>query len=507
MRIIIVEDEPNTRDGLMGIIKRHTQHEIVYAAVNGKEGLEKIRQFKPDLVISDIKMPEMDGLSMFQKLYEEGEEFCSLLLTGYSEFEYARTALRLDVMEYILKPLDVEAFLETLKRVEHKIEKTMVEKISPSQLLFSYIFGTKEEKIRLLPRVEETLQVNKKIQSSLFLVKCGNIARESMTEMMEETKTVLSAMCMENYYLIFLSQDMGFLVLVADTERNKSLKRMFQIKVMEKISRISPCFCSYTTIFGLNQLEEEISHLKDMIRHSFSFKVGTVLDEELLQKYPYQSILYPDTIERAICRELRSGRKERIKELSRQFKEEIIESKGNPECIKEYTIQFTARVLKVGSELKENLKKENGVQYIMGNMAVSNSKEELSRDFDKVMDMLISDKEETFGETENGMILNVITYIRENYAKEVTLSETASMCGVTPEYLSKIFLREMNVNFVAFLQNFRISAAKRMLGSGKFKIGEVSEAVGFHDQKYFVKVFKKICGVTPSEYKKEMNNG
>ena len=79
----------------------------------------------------------------------------------------------------------------------------------------------------------------------------------------------------------------------------------------------------------------------------------------------------------------------------------------------------------------------------------------------------------------------------------------AQFCNVRSEYLSRIFKEETGVKFVDFLTNFRVSMAKRMLASGKYKVLEVSEAVGFSDQKYFQKVFKKVCGVTPSEYKKE----
>lgn len=506
MRIIVVEDEPNTREGLIGIIKRYTEHEIIYTAVNGKDGLENIRALKPDLVITDIKMPVMDGLTMLQTLHDEGEEFQSLLLTGYSEFEYARKALKLSVTEYILKPLDIEDFLKLLKKVDNKIEKTKIERVSPSQLFWSYLTGTEEEKQKILPVIEESIQVNKKVQISLFLVKGSSVVRESTTEMMEETNSVLDSMCMENYFVVFLSQDVGFLVIVLDTERNRSLKRMFQMRVLEKIGKISECFCSYTTIYGVAGLDERVLHLKDLMRHAFSFPSGTILDDELLAEFQYENMEYPDSLERAVCREVRSGKAERIQELGEQFKKEVIQSKGHPDCIREFTVRFTAGLLRVVNELKENLEKENGIQYIVGNMAKSNSREQLEHQFDKVMKTLTLSEDDISGLTENGMILNVISFIRENYARDITLTETAVMCGVTPEYLSKIFYREMNINFVSFLQNFRISMAKRMLSLGKCKIGEVSEAVGFHDQKYFVKVFKKICGVTPSDYKKEMNS-
>lgn len=105
--------------------------------------------------------------------------------------------------------------------------------------------------------------------------------------------------------------------------------------------------------------------------------------------------------------------------------------------------------------------------------------------------------------TENGIVLNAISYIRENYGNNIGLVDVAQFCNVRSEYLSRIFKEETGVKFVDFLTNFRVSMAKRMLASGKYKVLEVSEAVGFSDQKYFQKVFKKVCGVTPSEYKKE----
>ena len=106
---------------------------------NGKEGLEAVRKYRPDLVISDIKMPVMGGLEMLEKILEEGIAVQAVLLTGYSEFEYARRALKLQVVEYVLKPLEVDDFLEVLHKAEGNIEKNRVEKVSAEQLLWTYL--------------------------------------------------------------------------------------------------------------------------------------------------------------------------------------------------------------------------------------------------------------------------------------------------------------------------------------------------------------------------------
>ena len=102
------------------------------------------------------------------------------------------------------------------------------------------------------------------------------------------------------------------------------------------------------------------------------------------------------------------------------------------------------------------------------------------------------------------MILRVINYVRNHYNEEITLTDMADMIEITPEYLSRLFNQEMKINFNSFVKNFRISMAKRLLMNTNYQIAEVAEKTGFHDSKYFNKVFKSVCGLTPSEYKKEM---
>ena len=89
MKIIVVEDEPKSRAGIFTILARATEYEVAAVCGNGKEGLEAVRKYRPDLVISDIKMPVMGGLEMLEKILEEGIAVQAVLLTGYSEFEYA----------------------------------------------------------------------------------------------------------------------------------------------------------------------------------------------------------------------------------------------------------------------------------------------------------------------------------------------------------------------------------------------------------------------------------
>ena len=111
MKIILVEDEPKTREGIINIIQKHTDHQILAVAENGEEGILAVEKEQPDLIISDIRMPGMSGLEMLQKIREKGYDTGAMFLSGYSEFEYAQQAPKLPAMNYLPQPEDPENFL------------------------------------------------------------------------------------------------------------------------------------------------------------------------------------------------------------------------------------------------------------------------------------------------------------------------------------------------------------------------------------------------------------
>lgn len=124
VKILVVEDENIIRKGLIGTIDWLSAGFVVAGeAINGKDGLEKIEKIKPDLVITDIRMPIMDGLEMLRKAEEKGFKFEKILLTSYGEFEYAQEGIKLGVIDYILKPIDEDIFYKALEKAKEKIKR------------------------------------------------------------------------------------------------------------------------------------------------------------------------------------------------------------------------------------------------------------------------------------------------------------------------------------------------------------------------------------------------
>ena len=226
MRIVIAEDEPKSREGLIRLIRRFTDYEIVGVAENGEEGYRLTEKEKPDLVLSDIKMPVLDGLGMLQKIKDAGIEVQAVLLTGYSEFEYARKALQLQVVEYVLKPMDIDQFLDVLKKVESRIVKQKAEQVTPERLLWNYIGSSEEERELIRPMLEEKIGVRKDTQFAMLLIHPDSMANESYGELKAELENQMEILCIENYYMLVRPGEQGgiYIVLV-DTERNQTLKR------------------------------------------------------------------------------------------------------------------------------------------------------------------------------------------------------------------------------------------------------------------------------------------
>mgnify|MGYP002678432339 CR=1 FL=1 len=501
MRIVIAEDEPKSREGLIRLIRRFTDYEIVGVAENGEEGYRLTEKEKPDLVLSDIKMPVLDGLGMLQKIKDAGIEVQAVLLTGYSEFEYARKALQLQVVEYVLKPMDIDQFLGVLKKVESRIVKQKAEQVTPERLLWNYIGSSEEERELIRPMLEEKIGVRKDTQFAMLLIHPDSMANELKAELENQ----MEILCIENYYMLVRPGEQGgiYIVLV-DTERNQTLKRIFEMRILPKIQNITPCVATMDRFVGIWQLPDVMNELSALLEHTFCSGHEVIMTEKMAQMMEYEKLDYPTALENEMVQGIRSGKKDKLAEVGKIFSEQVILSRATPECIRNYTLRFLMGIARVEGEIRGDANQEEELRYMLESIRSSHTQKELQYQFQKVVKQAMAWNEETEESiTENGIVLNAIAYIREHYMEAIGLQDVAQCCNVSPEYLSRIFKEETGVKFVDFLANFRISVGKRMLATGNYKVSEVAEAVGFNDQKYFQKVFKKICGISPAEYKKE----
>jgi len=271
--------------------------------------------------------------------------------------------------------------------------------------------------------------------------------------------------------------------------------------MLDGINQIADCLCSYVRLESHPDIGVGIDELRQLYEYAFYREKNELLTKNYVSRIVYEEIRYPLRIEHKVIEQIRSSDLDAMQKTCDEFVKQVIESKGRQNEIKDYTVKFVSTVYETIQRYGIMGKTENPIQYYFKLMLDSQTREELLKYFYKAIHSSSDTGREQL-ETENLIILKVISYIRNNYQYDITLSDAADYVGITPIYLSKLFAKEMNINFVAFLRDFRISAAKRMLAANKYKIGEIAEKVGFKDPKYFNKVFKAVCGISPSEYKR-----
>ena len=179
MRLLIVEDEIRIREGIQKLLgKMRQDYEIVGEAENGEEGLRLLKDLKPDIVITDIRMPKMDGLEMMSNAVKDGITSKAIVLSAYSEFEYARQAMKLGVTEYLLKPISLNDFAQALEHVELQVEKDRQEKPAKigtlEQILYDFMNGRMEMDADINTYLQRSYQMEETQKLILIYVYLGS---------------------------------------------------------------------------------------------------------------------------------------------------------------------------------------------------------------------------------------------------------------------------------------------------------------------------------------------
>ena len=224
MRVIVIEDEIRIREGISKLLgKMGEKFDVVAEAEDGKAGLALCLEHKPDIIITDIRMPDMDGLEMLAVLKEQGVDFNAIVISAFSEFEYAKKAISLGVTEYLLKPISVMEFRAALENVENKIIEKRQKKPEQVGTLSQLLGEALDRDITVDPATEKYLRENYHIDPNqeLFLV-CvylGNdydSSRESNRKKLERTFTFYKDIS----YIVLESRYYGSLITVIYNYQN-----------------------------------------------------------------------------------------------------------------------------------------------------------------------------------------------------------------------------------------------------------------------------------------------
>lgn len=505
MRIVIVEDEAPIREGLGKILKKiNPGYELAGSAADGIAGLKLVEQELPDLLIMDIRMPDMDGLTMLRKLRNENVDCKVIVLTAYSDFNYAKQAIELGIEYYLLKPIKIPELKHALKQVEDALaeQRQMDQSMTLDHIFRSGIMGQLETEGQMDHILYEKYGFHWADPLFLFVIRLGNAYDDSLVLLTELLKDIGSHSSYFSSHVIENESRRAVTVVVycaleeeqAETYFAKSVVPMLMANLGEK------GIYGWAKSDGLTGIADAYRQVWRQMEWNLSgIKKGMICKKNIdgILTYPYK---YPMDIETQVKNALLRHDKKEFERCLREFCRLSRAEIYHPLEIKEGCIRFTWAVLNTAKEFA-GTGEELSVQKILQTVMDAVSWEEIMAVLWQVFkQMRPQDSQE--GPPVGIMVQRTQNMIQEYYNQGISLEMIARKLNVSEEYLSSQFKKETGSSFTETLRRYKIDKVKKLLLESGLKLNQIAVMAGYTDPKYMSKVFKEEVGMLPAEYRK-----
>ena len=499
MNILIADDEKIEREGIRYLLSLEKGERRIFEAANGKQAMQILRTENIDMILTDIKMPVIDGLELARRAKELFPEIRIVIFSGYNDFTFAQEAIRYGVTDYILKPVDPDNFHEIIEKAEKNMRERQAEEnreirrqnFLQQYFLQNYLYSGKKE---ILEKAGEFVDLDKwngwhcailiETDTAFF-----DTAEENFHgELQKELRRVFFYLNLNERQSLLLFQDVYCDYLLVANHLYTFLKRNYMVRIYLSVSRkFDGCECLPEILGQLEQqMEEKFYHPE---KHIFSCEeeelkmvAGEVQDSQLMQMIS-EDISRKDT-----------------EQLWKHF-----------ECLKEKyssNTQFSAMYIKfVFSNVIQELFQENQFAdehrleqeidrlYSCGNiMDILKVTEDNIREYEKFLERSMSESRNEVAAVKN--------YIYQHYGEDLNLEMLAEKVYLSSGYLSFIFKKETGMNLNRFIKVFRMEKAGEFLHDTNMKVAQISEKVGFANVSYFCRSFREYYGCSPESYRK-----
>lgn len=504
MNFLIVEDEIRIREGIRRLLpKLDSENKIAGEAENGEQGLMLIRELQPDVIITDVRMPVMDGLAMLEEAYREGCTAKAIVLSAYSEFEYARSALRLGVTEYLLKPINLADFSGAIERVKQEMErerKDRPEKIGGlDQVLRNILNGDMELEDEVLDYLEQRFGINRTSPIALLVTYFEEWTEKKRADFLRKIRRIL----MERPGTLFCIQEdekqQEIRLLLYNYRESDNMKRWIQGHFLRENEKAHGVAMGWTEVMGIRLLRENYEAVEQYLEWTIPMGDDVIVSYPEICNIQTELCVYPLDIEEqmraAVCSGDRDKAVKSLKRFQRYFQDQKVYS---PQNIKDCYVRFCWNMihfLKEAGSLSDEDIDQRELLALITRAKTRQGLEESVRE-------LLRERDTDQNQIGNLNVRRAVALIHEFYQTGITLDEIAARLKITPEYLGTQFHQEMGINFSAYVRKFRIEKAKKLLLGTDMKLYEIAEQTGYTDAKYFSRVFKAETGILPAEYRK-----
>lgn len=534
LKVIIAEDEKIQREGLVTYIPwNNYEMEIAGCASDGEEALELAARIRPDILVTDVKMPRMDGLELAQKVKEFLPEIKVLMISGYKEFEFVKAAIELNAYAFILKPIDMTGLEQELARLCKKCREeasadeemaSMRKQLEEGRPLFTdrfikdLLYGYLAEEEAVKKRAEF---LSFPYTGCSFFVSLIQIDDQDLRERKEEALPLFFHHFYQ--YLQEICRQVGSTLLIQFKE-NEFVLVNFETRLLEMpvIQLVQEIHKNITDKFGrpvtlgisnrkesIIQLHEGLREAEIASRHKLYLGKGKIIDYRDIESTESYTPVSLDDLYEKLTVSMEIGNTRVVDEAAKSIFGMLLKLPVEQEYyIRAFCYRIAGDIYRILYNMNEKVENLFGDEYILWN--------KISR-YDTIPDIF-----QWLGNiigAVTGFIYNkragknssavevILDALEKRYPEHITIEELARQVHLAPSYLCNLFKERVGESIIDYLTKVRMKHARRLLSDTSLMIYEVAEKVGFNNTSYFGSVFKGSFGMTPKEYREKLLSG
>ncbi|KGE17094.1 response regulator [Paenibacillus wynnii] len=528
--VMIVDDEPVIKKGLQCFIDWSVLHcEVICEASNGIEAIELLGYYEVDIIVTDIRMPGMDGLALSDYVHQHFPQIKVIILTAFADFSYAQTAIQHEVVDFVVKtnpteqiPRAIEKAIlllekereqqQKVKQLESKINDNLSE-IS-EKFLKEAVYGLISDEADLLGRSRELGLQLENYFGVYMEVKYmpgphGNagVGANDYHRSLASIRQFLVLAFGERPSYIMAMEKNTLLALVSIDDGNAAASTQALLTISNEILAMSDNFRQYYINIGISLMHRDVLTLSNAYLEAREALQGSFYNDNYVAVYmphtnrPLAPGATPHHAAEQITEQLKHGQSEQAIYRLEQLLEDYRSIKEPIENVKVACLLISSNCFRLVTASQILATEMDESQSVVYKQIQESRSIQLLADILKRLIQSCSKAVALHDKQPNYIVIECQKYIRENYNQNLSLQIIADHIHINSSYLSRLYKKVTGESIIDVINKYRIEMAKKLLRNPTSKVFEVAEAVGIETPAYFTHVFSKYTGMSPKEYK------
>jgi two-component system response regulator YesN len=530
-KMIIVDDEDEVREGVERLTNwERCGFELVGDFSNGRDALEAVERLRPDVVITDINMPYMDGMELAAQLNALYRELKVVILTGYEDFDYAKQAIKLKVKDYLLKPINLQEFTDFLLKMKRELdeEQSRMEDMSALQQRLNESFPLLRErfleKLVTVPMTEHDIvqklhYFHQSLEGPAYLAMLLDLEdADALSGTAAYGDRELLRFALLNIAQEIIQKEHGGIVFQTNHDKSVALlggsEEAIAVEAQKLAAHVGEAVRKYLKLdvsIGIGSIyrsrrELRVSYQEACSALDYRFLLGTgsiisIQDVEFGERIS-TSAYYE--FEKKLMAAVKTAKAAQASDILGDWFSELKQSGATPSSCYGYLHRILAAFINMIAQTGFDDSKLLGDDPFAAIPALK-SVDQMKGWLDETCRSVIAFLSEQRTYVNNTQLEDAISYINDNYGSpELSLQQVCQHVFLSLSYFSALFKQHTGDTFVEYLTRLRLEKAKQLLVGTQLKAYDIAERVGYADPQYFSVIFKRRIGMTPKEYRAAM---